>query len=220
VNIQNITLIASAHEEMGELNSNTLYEILVGINPEIIFEELPFPRIKENILKFNINSIESHAIDKYIESYNITHVSVDYDFSYILEEINCTYRILYDIIGNDEKIKMLNLKKNFSIGRYGFKYLNSNDCLCIIEQIKSIEKDIIINRNDKGLTCLFCLLEKINKKREYEMVKNIFEYSSKNDYNDAVFIFGIAHKKSIFEIIEDIKNKYKVNIKWKLYVSE
>jgi hypothetical protein len=61
------------------------------------------------------------------------------------------------------------------------------------------------------------LFEKINSKREIEMVKNIFKYSKENDYNDAVFIFGVAHKNSILQKINDYKNKNKITINWKLY---
>jgi hypothetical protein len=61
IKIKQITLISSAHEEQGELNSSELYKIFVEIKPEIIFEELFFPRTKENILKFNIKSIEKYC---------------------------------------------------------------------------------------------------------------------------------------------------------------
>lgn len=205
MNIQNIILISSAHQEEGELNSNELYKILVKINPEVIFEELPFPRTKENIIKFNIKSIESLAIDRYIDDYNVAHVSVDFDFLFILDEINSIYEILFKAFENNDKYRSLNLRKNYSINKYGFKYLNSDECLCILDEIKSIEKDIIIELNNIKLSCLYNLLGKINKKRENEMVEKIFEYSIKMIITMLFLYLALPIKNLFLKILKIIK---------------
>jgi len=212
--LKQITLISSAHEEHGELNSNELYKILVEISPDIIFEELFFPRTKENTI--NLYSIENYAINKYIDEYIVTHVSVDYDFrTFInLNDINTMYEKLRN---SSEQIYTLNKRKNYSIGKKGFKYLNSEDCTSILDEIKSLEKEILNSLDDEKITNLYNLWENINNKRENEMVNNIFLYSKENDYNNAVFIFGIAHKKSILQNLEDYENKYKLGLNWKLY---
>jgi len=49
------------------------------------------------------------------------------------------------------------------------------------------------------------------------MVKNVFKYSKENDYNDAVFIFGVAHKKSILQNIRNYSDEYRLKMNWKLY---
>jgi hypothetical protein len=159
--------------------------------------------------------LKSIAIDKYIDEYHTAHVPIDYDFSYInLNDIEFMYETFRN---NSEKYNNLNLKKNYSINKYGFKYLNSDECICILDEMKSIEKEIIIDLNDEKLTSTFSLWEEINNKRENEMVKNLFIYSTENDYNDAVFIFGVAHKKSILQKIKSYKSKYEIKINWKLY---
>jgi hypothetical protein len=211
-----ITLISSSHEELGELNSNELYKILVEINPEIIFEELFFTRSRENICKYDIRkTVETVAINKYIYEHNVIHVPVDCDYYSIMDDVNFMYEKLNRIIG--VKYKEYNQKKSYLIGKYGFKCLNSDKFECIVDELKTIEKEIIIELNDEKLTSTFNLWEKINSKRENEMVKNIFIYSTENDYNDAIFVFGVAHKKSILQKINDYKNEYKIEINWKLY---
>ena len=45
--LKQVTLISSAHEELGELNSNELYKILVEISPDIILRNYFFPELKK-----------------------------------------------------------------------------------------------------------------------------------------------------------------------------
>jgi len=211
-----IIIITTAHIEQGELNSSELYKILVKINPEIIFEELFFIRTKENILKYNINSIENSAIEKYMDEYKVAHVSVDYNFLKNIKKKDI--ELMYEKLKNSsEKYLTLIRNYNFSISKKGLKYTNSDEFLGILDEAKSIEKEIINNLNDKKLMRIYNLWEKINEKRENKMVNTIYQYSKKNVYKNAVFIFGASHKKSILQKIKDYENKYKIEINWKLY---
>jgi hypothetical protein len=211
-----ITLISSSHEELGELNSNELYKILLGIKPEIIFEELFFTRSRKNIYKYNIDkTVETITINKFTYEHKVIHVPVDFDYSYIINDVNIMYDKLNKII--DEKYKGHNQKKSYLISKYGFKCLNSDKFECIVDELKTIEKEIIIELNDDKLTNTFNQWEIINKIREDEIVKNVFKYSKENDYDDAVLIFGVAHKKSILQNIRNYSNEYNLKMNWKLY---
>ena len=211
-----ITLIASSHDELGELNSNELYKILQKIKPEIIFEEIFFTRSRENEFIYDIeNTVETIAINKYINRHKVKHVPVDFDYSFIINDIKFLYNKLDSI--NDTKYKENNKKKSYLMGKYGFKCLNSCDFESVIDELKDIEKRLIIELNDVELMNIFESWEKINDKRGDEMVKNIYQYSKKSDYNDAVFIFGVAHKKSIHQKIMYYNDKYQIKVNWKLY---
>jgi hypothetical protein len=49
----NITLICTVHRENGKCNSEELYNIIEKINPEIIFEEIPYFMYIENYKEFS-----------------------------------------------------------------------------------------------------------------------------------------------------------------------
>ncbi len=52
-----------------------------------------------------------------------------------------------------------------------------------------------------------------NNNREYEMIKNIYNYSKEHKYNKAVFPIGADHVNSIKNKIQEYKNG-KININW------
>lgn len=215
VKTNKITLISSSHYALGELNSCELYKILIEINPEVIFEEIFFPRTKENICKYNIEkTVETIAINKYTNEHNVIHIPVDYDYSCIIDDMNLLYENLEKTISM--KYREFNKKKSYQIGK-GFKSLNSDELICILDELKIIEKETIIDLRDEKITNIFNLWEKINNKREDEMIKNILKYSKENNYNNAVFIFGVAHKESILQKLRNYKDEYKLKIDWKLY---
>ena len=59
---------------------------------------------------------------------------------------------------------------------------------------------------------------KWNNNREYEMIRNIYNYSKEHQYNKAIFLIGADHIISITKKIqkykeEDIKINWMFNIK-------
>jgi len=55
--------------------------------------------------------------------------------------------------------------------------------------------------------------------REKAMLQNIYNYSIGNHYNQAVFLIGAGHRKSIIEKIEDCKKQQQLNLNWTFYGS-
>jgi hypothetical protein len=46
------------------------------------------------------------------------------------------------------------------------------------------------------------------------MLNNIYEYSKMHKYNNAVFIIGAEHKKSIMKKIDDYNKMDNIKINW------
>ena len=53
--------------------------------------------------------------------------------------------------------------------------------------------------------------------RENAMLKNIYNYSKENQFNQAVFLIGTSHKKSIMQKITKYEKKSEVKLNWTMY---
>jgi hypothetical protein len=79
-----------------------------------------------------------------------------------------------------------------------FAFLNSKRCIELNENKKIEEENLMQFVNNRGfLLPIYKLFYEEQDKREYEMIKNIYNYSKENQYNQAVFLIGSGHRKSI-----------------------
>jgi len=200
-----ITLISTYHSESGLANCNELYQILDKIKPNIIFEEIPqsfFDLYYKDKTKSNL---ESQTINMYLIEHDIKHIPVDYynvpkDFfentgkvhEYV-ERRSRTYRYLVD-------------RNKYLLTQYGFPYLNSIDSEICNSKLSTEIKETLHESKKSELIEIWNTWEKIEEERESEMIKNIYDYSYRNEYNQGVFLLGAGHRVSIKE---KIKNKIK-----------
>jgi pheromone shutdown protein TraB len=72
-----------------------------------------------------------------------------------------------------------------------------------LEKIEVLEKNIIASEIQKNrlLTINKLFNEVQYDHRENAMLQNIYNYSQENNYNQAVFLIGAEHKKSIMRKI-------------------
>jgi len=77
----------------------------------------------------------------------------------------------------------------------------------------SIEVEVINKSNDKKLVEDYREWQLITESRDNEMLKNIYNYSKNNNFNNAIFIIGAEHRKSI---LDKIKNNNDLTINWQL----
>jgi hypothetical protein len=207
------------HREIGKCNSKELYDIIVKINPEIIFEEFDVSRTDDEYYKNGhyknqaICSLETIAIMRYLENHQIIHIPVDtYDITDIHKEyVDYMYR---KISKNSEEYTNL-VKMNFILScQQGFPYLNSLECSDLLQKIRLIEKEVVKSLNDKILLNVYKSWQLVTDSRENEMVKNIYDYSKNHCYNNALFIIGAEHKKSIIDKIQDYERKNEIKLNW------
>lgn len=212
--MQNITIISSFHKNLGKCNPKELYKIIEEIQPEIIFEELCFETFSMVYADNSIpNTIEAIAIKNYIRNYSVKHFPVD---TYPLDE-----RELFcgaDKIANrsPEYINLWN-KQISMITNHGYDFINSNDCYELLDKISDIERKVLREINDIKLYREYESERALHNNREYAMLKNIYDYSKKNNYNIAVFICGVEHRKPLKNKIQEKETKEELNISWKFY---
>ncbi|MCL2155007.1 MAG: hypothetical protein FWH53_05020 [Leptospirales bacterium] len=215
----NITLICTNHGELGKCNSDELYEIIESISPDVIFEELSqdlFDRFyKEN--QFPYEPPEIQSIKMYLRNHNIKHFPVDIDVSKDLSTSEIEY--MFNTFKKYDVYKKSDDELGIMTARDGFAFLNSKKCNELFEKKKITEKNLIgfmmINKN--LLFRIHKLFYEEHDKREYEIIKNIYNYSKENQYNQALLLIGSAHRKSIIEKIEKYKTQENLKLNWTFY---
>lgn len=216
----NITLIGSQHLESGKCNSEELYQIIESINPDVIFEEL-----SNNLFNLIYSSIslnlqhdvvtEIKCIKKYIQNNNIKHVPVDIDIRYISDN---EQNWMLDTFEKYDDYKKIDNEQSFLAAQYGFNFINSDECLVLSEQMNIVMKNIIeIDINKNELFRVHQLFNKQDDTRENAMLQNIYIYSQENQYDQAVFLIGSAHRKSIISKIDEYEKLSKVKLYWTMY---
>jgi len=221
--MHNITIISSKHVELGKCNSLQLLEILNSINPEVIFEELPKSYYD---LYYGNNStkstLETIAITDFKKTKKIKQVLVDTTDFPFLEALKNNYSIVLDHCLNFRQknglpIKEAILTSNQLLHEQGFKYLNSNDAEIYQANIKTLISECLIQLNSRRYFETSKHWQSLTDFRENHMIKSIYEFSEQNEYDEAVFTLGVAHRKSIKAKINDFQNKSDIKLHWNFY---
>jgi len=200
--------------ERGKCNSNELYRIIEKIQPEIIFEELPYDVFEIIYANGYIpESLEAITNKKYLEKNQIEHIPVD---TYEINETDLFNE--FDLISNKSIEYAELLKQQLSmIIRNGFHFLNSDDCDELFDKIHIIEENVLLEINDARLSYQYKTEIELHDKRENEMLHNIYNYSKQYLFNKALFICGAEHRKSIMQKIQGYELKEKLKLNWTLY---
>jgi hypothetical protein len=209
------------HQEIGKCNSKELYDIIEKLNPEIIFEEFDVSRTDDEYYKNgryknqNTCSVETTTIMRYLETHRVIHIPVDiYSVTYFPDD-------MYSKISNSNEEYNNLVKMNFILScQHGFPYLNSLECSDLLEKIRFIEEDVVNSLNDKILFDTYKSWQLVTNNRDKEMIKNIYYYSENHCYNNAIFIVGSEHKKSILDKIQEYESENKLKLNWNYNIYE
>lgn len=206
-----ITLFCTAHSENGKCNPGELYKFIEELRPELIFEELSLAAYNECYGTQNRFTVETSAIKMYLHNHKIKHVPVvgseltkDLDRKFELLITNSNYIHLIDNLMSQEE-------------KFGFQFLNSDQCDKLYEEISEVEKLILKNNDDLVFSSIYRMGNEIIDVYEYEIIKNVYDYSTNNKYNYALMFIGAAHRKSLTQKIQEYENKDKLKLKWTFY---
>jgi len=214
----NITLVCTHHSEFGKCNSDELYKIIESIEPDVIFEELAqdlFDKFyKENTIPYEPPEIKS--VKRYIKNHSISHFPVDINVSDTLSSNEIAYMFntlekstVYSIVEEDQKRLIF---------QEGYAFLNSKKNEELIEKKKSLGKGLTqFQKNKNQLSRIHDLFWEEQHNREHEIIKNVYEYSGKIAYNQALLLLGSGHRKTIFEKVKKYEFEKHVKLNWALY---
>src|ERR1700679_928111 len=124
--MHNITIISSVHKEMGKCNADELCEIIVRINPEVIFLEA-LDGTYSNYEQFVFSQFEVYHKKleiKAIQKYNSKRSS---QYMPVLDNgLSDSFDTKYNVIGENIEHQKLLDNFNYLASVRGFQFLNSN----------------------------------------------------------------------------------------------
>jgi pheromone shutdown protein TraB len=217
--MHNIILVGTFHSETGKCNADELYKIIEQINPDVVFEELT-PNLYDILYNKGIYDesapSEFKCIRKYQQHYNFKNIPVDIEVnSSFSNDINLSFALF-------EKHTIFNeivseLKKKIELE--GFDFLNSDEFSDLVEKQRTIERKILeveVINNSKLKNIYKTFFEEQNY-RENVMLDNIYAYSEANNYDQAVFFIGSAHRNSLLRKVKEYQLKEKIKLNWTFY---
>lgn len=213
-----ITLICTTHKAAGNCNVDALYYIIKQILPEVIFEELSYENYDRIYHQGSLSTLESNAVKLYMHSNEVEHIPID---TYSLPK---TYyddldRLLDKVFQSNNIVEshtvrnLADAHKN-GMTNYGFSYLNSDGNDHFFEKFNFLKGKILDALNDEDLFRIYELEKEMIEKREYEMIKNIYNYSKDNSYNKGLFFIGAGHRKSIIAMIRKFEQQEMIELNW------
>lgn len=211
----NITLLSSFHIKFGKCNTDELYKIIEKIQPEMIFEELPFDVFDIIYTEgWNPESMEAITIKRYLKKYQIEHIPVD---TYEKNEKDLFNG--FDVISNKSVEYSDLFKQHLSmINESGYSFLNSDKCAELLDKMHIIEEKVLLEINDATLSHQYKSERELHDKREDEMLLNIYNYSKQYQFNKAMFICGSEHRKPIIQKIQKFESKESIKLNWTFYI--
>ncbi len=216
-NLHNITLLCTAHEEIGKCNSEELLKIIESISPEVIFEELS-DDLFDGFYKANQypnESPEVKCVKRYLQTKPIEHIPVDIEVSPNLSTSDIDF--MFNTFKKYDIYKQLENEQSLLTAQDGFAFLNSNKCSELFERKKTAEKDLMQFEVAKNI--LFQIHKAFYEEhdnRERMMLQKIYDYSKKNQYDRAVLLIGSGHRNSMMQKITEIEAKEK-SLSWAFY---
>lgn len=209
-----ITVISSFHINLGKCNPDELNKIIEEVQPEIIFEELCYDTFSLVYADDSIPmTIEAIAVKKYLRKYPIKHFPVD---TYPLNESDL-FNGANEIAKRSPEYVKLWREQVTLISENGYNFLNSNGNIELLDKIRKVEETVLSEINEVKLSREYYSERELHNKREYEMLRNIYNYSKQYQYNKAIFICGAVHRKPIKLKIQEYETKEMPKLNWTFY---
>ena len=207
-----ITFISTIHRENGKCNAEELNKIIQIINPEIVFLEA----LEDTYSEYEQHIFSNFGIfHKKLEIAALQKFSYYKDFKYISlldDGMSEHFNIKYNIVTqNSELQKLIDNYQHLSY-KFGFNFINSLESTNLQEEMRELENIILSNCEIQNNA-----IETINK-YEDSMIKNIYKFCQNNNLNSAIFMCGVAHRKSIIDKLVRIKGDQQ-NPTWEIYGS-
>jgi hypothetical protein len=217
--MQNITLISTDHSEKGKCNSDELLKILEVIKPEVIFEEEFDHERFQNLYNgtHSIESLEVQCVKKYLKNHDIKHIPVDIEPNQFLSFEEWNY--MFEEFGRYDIYKKLKREIFVLIDQEGFAFLNSKKCLKLFDKVKIAEKQLLefSGFSKNRLLNIWQLFQKEHDCRENAWIENIYKFSKEIFYNQAVFLIGYAHRRSVEYKILEFDKMSDLKLNWNFY---
>ena len=221
--MHNITLLGTRHEEAGFCSLKELYKIFERINPDVIFEEIPPSCFDEYYVAKTRRNLETDTINKYLENHNILHIPVDSDNvppDSFFEDLGHLHKCVEDLADiNGFNYRTFSDRNSGYSRMYGFQYLNSIHSIDVQDEINNAIVNGLQKINNEKLYQTYKIWVDINDERENKMLHNIYNYSKEHIFENAIFMIGFGHRKSIMQKISEHEKTSEIKLNWIFYGS-
>ncbi len=209
--MSNITFISTIHKEIGKCNPDELCKIIEQIKPEVIFlEAREEDYSKEQRILFSSFPVFHKRLEiSAIQRYELSNII---EYEPVLDNgLADAFDKKYKIVFKNPVLQKLGDSFNKIAGEGGFDFLNSLESTRLQEEMRTEELRILNNVK---------LANEVDADiEEYEnaMLRNIYSYCKKYSFTTAIFMCGVAHRKSIIEKINKLKAREEVKLNWIVY---
>lgn len=209
--MHHITFISTIHMEMGNCSAEELYKIIEKLSPEVIFLEAVDDTYSEyeKILFSTWGQFHKKLEIAAIQKYNL---NTSFEYVPVCENgLSDAFDRKNKIVCENREMQQLIDNYNFLAEKQGFKFLNSLESINLQEEMRVVETRVLNN------TELDEIVKADIEAYENPMIRNIYSYCNDNQFSSAIFMCGVAHRKSIIEKIEKSKAEEQVNLTWTIF---
>ncbi len=193
---------------MGKCNDNELCKIIENISPEVIFLEA-IDETYSSYDKYLFNSfgifhkkLEVSAIQKYTEKIPVEYIPV------LDTGLSADFDTKYKMVSENSELQRMIDNFNSLAWHYGFEFLNSTESIKLQDEMRTLESRLL---NDSQVETMANV--EIDA-YENSMIRNIYNYCQKNVFHSAIFMCGVAHRKSIIKKLEKLNAEEQANLNW------
>ncbi len=211
--MHHITFISTIHKEIGNCNAEELYKIIEKLSPQVIFLEAADDTYSEyeKILFSTWGQFHKKLEIAAIQKYNL---NTSFEYVPVCENgLSDAFDRKSKIVCENREMQQLIDNYNFLAEKQGFKFLNSLESINLQEEMRVLETRVLNN------TELDEIVKADIEAYENPMIRNIYSYCNNNHFDSAIFMCGVAHRKSIIEKIEKSKTENQVNLTWAIFES-
>jgi hypothetical protein len=190
-----------------------LHAILVHLQPEVIFLEVPPGAMSDHFENCSRQNLESLAVRHYRDAHPVELVPVDLptpEREFFEDHAQLNRRI------QDESptCRQLLQADNHYIRTYGFAYLNSEYNTKLWFDVYEEMANTIHRLGDARLADIHQSWRKQMELRDTEMMRGILEYCTQHRFERGVFLIGAAHRQRIMELAIEQSSANAARIQW------
>lgn len=193
-----VSVVFTVHEEQGRANVSELEAILVGIQPQVIFLEVPPADFNDYYETCSRVNLESRAVRQHRKRHSVKLVPVDLltPEQEFFEDQGYLWERIADV--SPEFRQLLRWDTNH-LRAYGFSYLNSAHSSKLWSDVYNAMLGAIERLGDGRLREIYEAWVKILDLREMEMMANILNYCRECGFERSAFLIGAAHRQRIID---------------------
>lgn len=211
--MNHVSLVCTVHEEAERANVAELHAILMRIQPEVIFLEVPAASFDEFYGVCSRHNLESLAVRQYRNARQVKLVPVDLPTPE--REFFEDHEHLHNIVSGESSVyRQLLMTDRAHTRTYGFAYLNSEYC---DKHWLDAYGEMLNTVRRLGNSRLVSIYESVVRKldaRDAEMMSGILSYCKANAFERGVFLVGAAHRRRIIELANEQLSTSSSCIQW------